>query len=43
MKQRSNKTHCPVCNKRWEDCECDYLYPEDLIDEDEIENGFNVY
>jgi len=50
MKQRSNKTHCPICNKLWLDCEidgkCDELYPvpkqseKKRSDDDEL---FNPY
>ena len=44
MKQRTNETHCPVCGKPWEDCECDELYPEQSLidlDDDLIEQSID--
>ena len=46
MKQNSNQTHCPVCNQEWDLCECDDLYPEQyLLDQDDqdVESGLNIY
>jgi len=46
MKQHSNRDYCPVCWELWEDCICEDDYPEESLierDDEEIQNGFNVY
>ena len=43
---RSNQHYCPECNERWEDCDCEQLYPmESLLNQDDqnIESGFNIF
>ena len=44
--QISNKDFCPGCNREWDLCICDELYPEESLierDDQNIESGYNIY